>query len=219
MSPSVKVDPEVFAALQALAEPFVDSPNSVLRRLLGLTEAMTASPRPTQLGSSSSTEGRSGGGSAVSGMREAALAAIQAAFDAKSLDATLTRTARTGAPRRGPRDQRYESRGGQVIYLRTRSYDNKPPFFTMQPNALSDADWFVFACESRGSIVMPGEVLRDLAPGLHRDAGGDFKPTFVIDGDSCALYAFGELTSVREWRDAFAQIAEKELVHKNQGER
>ena len=36
MSPSVRVDSEVYATLQKRAEPFVDTPNSVLRRLLGL---------------------------------------------------------------------------------------------------------------------------------------------------------------------------------------
>lgn len=32
--PSVQLDPEVFNALKALAEPFVDTPNTVIRRLL-----------------------------------------------------------------------------------------------------------------------------------------------------------------------------------------
>jgi hypothetical protein len=36
VSPNIRVDPEVFRALQAQAEPLVDSPNSVLRRVLGL---------------------------------------------------------------------------------------------------------------------------------------------------------------------------------------
>src|SRR5437870_5750691 len=36
MSPTVRVDEEVYASLQARATPFVDTPNSVLRRLLGL---------------------------------------------------------------------------------------------------------------------------------------------------------------------------------------
>ena len=37
--PNIRIDDEVFAKLQALAEPFVDDPNSVLRRVLGLVEA------------------------------------------------------------------------------------------------------------------------------------------------------------------------------------
>jgi len=36
MSPSVRVDDEVYAFLQRNAQPFVDTPNSVLRRLLKL---------------------------------------------------------------------------------------------------------------------------------------------------------------------------------------
>lgn len=36
MSPTVRVDEEVYRALQSRAEPFVDTPNSVLRRLLDL---------------------------------------------------------------------------------------------------------------------------------------------------------------------------------------
>jgi hypothetical protein len=36
MAPTIRVDEEVFKALQARAEPFVDTPNEVLRRLLEL---------------------------------------------------------------------------------------------------------------------------------------------------------------------------------------
>ena len=36
MAPTIRVDDEVFAALQKRAQPFVDTPNSALRRLLGL---------------------------------------------------------------------------------------------------------------------------------------------------------------------------------------
>jgi hypothetical protein len=144
-------------------------------------------------------------------MREGALAAIGNAFLEHDLDGALLQAPRDGAPRRGPRDQRYVSPRGQSIYLRTRSYDaHKPPFFTMQPDALAEADWFVFVCEDRGSVVMPGSVLRELRSGLHRDAGGDFKPTFVLDDNRCELYVAGELTSVERWRDAFAEIAQAE---------
>ncbi|MEU5456170.1 hypothetical protein AB0H48_15445 [Streptomyces globisporus] len=38
MDREIQVDEEVFAQLQERAEPFVDSPNSVLRRLLGLSD-------------------------------------------------------------------------------------------------------------------------------------------------------------------------------------
>lgn len=37
MSPSVEVDQEVWECLQARAEPLVDTPNSVLRKVLGLS--------------------------------------------------------------------------------------------------------------------------------------------------------------------------------------
>jgi hypothetical protein len=39
--PVVRVDDEVFSALQKQAVPFVDTPNSVLRRLLALDKQMT----------------------------------------------------------------------------------------------------------------------------------------------------------------------------------
>lgn len=38
MTPTIRVDDEVFAVLQAEATPFVDTPNTVLRRRLGLSE-------------------------------------------------------------------------------------------------------------------------------------------------------------------------------------
>ena len=57
MAPTVRVDDEVYEQLKANAEPFVDTPNTVLRRLLGLspsgnheegnsTEHRDASPPP-----------------------------------------------------------------------------------------------------------------------------------------------------------------------------
>jgi len=36
MTPTIRVDDDVFSALQKRAKPFVDTPNSVLRQLLGL---------------------------------------------------------------------------------------------------------------------------------------------------------------------------------------
>jgi hypothetical protein len=43
MSRTIRVDDEVFAKLQDLAEPFVDTPNSALRKLLGLETAAAES--------------------------------------------------------------------------------------------------------------------------------------------------------------------------------
>lgn len=39
MAPTIRVDDDVYARLKAEAEPFVDTPNSVLRRLLELDDA------------------------------------------------------------------------------------------------------------------------------------------------------------------------------------
>jgi hypothetical protein len=39
VSPTVRIDDEVYETLKANAEPFVDTPNTVLRRLLGLNPA------------------------------------------------------------------------------------------------------------------------------------------------------------------------------------
>ena len=39
MSPTIRIDEEVFDELKKHAEPFVDTPNSVLRRILGLGQA------------------------------------------------------------------------------------------------------------------------------------------------------------------------------------
>ena len=44
MAPTLRVDDEVYDRLKEEAEPFVDSPNSVLRRLLGL-DIPAATPR------------------------------------------------------------------------------------------------------------------------------------------------------------------------------
>ncbi|MEU0472901.1 hypothetical protein ACFW5S_04920 [Streptomyces olivaceus] len=43
MSPTIRVDKEVYEALQQRAEPFVDTPNSTLRRILGLPGKATPS--------------------------------------------------------------------------------------------------------------------------------------------------------------------------------
>ena len=51
MAPTIRVDDEVFAALQKRAKPFVDTPNSVLRRLFRLDgrsrRIRTAPPLPS----------------------------------------------------------------------------------------------------------------------------------------------------------------------------
>lgn len=39
MTPTIRIDDDVFEALKTQAEPLVDTPNSVLRRLLGLTSS------------------------------------------------------------------------------------------------------------------------------------------------------------------------------------
>ena len=49
MAPTIRIDDEVFAKLQEQAEPLVDSPNSVLRRLLGLAQSNgSATPVPDE---------------------------------------------------------------------------------------------------------------------------------------------------------------------------
>lgn len=44
MSPSVRVDSDVYDFLRKRAEPFIDTPNSVLRRLLGLEDSEATRP-------------------------------------------------------------------------------------------------------------------------------------------------------------------------------
>lgn len=52
MAPTIRVDDEVYAALQAEAKPFIDTPNSVLRRKFGLAPegSSTAAPAPAAQG-------------------------------------------------------------------------------------------------------------------------------------------------------------------------
>lgn len=45
MCPSIETDDEVFEVIKKHAEPFVDTPNTVLRRLLGI-DRVTARPKP-----------------------------------------------------------------------------------------------------------------------------------------------------------------------------
>jgi negative regulator of replication initiation len=46
MSPHIELDEEIFEFLKANAEPFVDTPNTVLRRLLGLDSATIGTAKP-----------------------------------------------------------------------------------------------------------------------------------------------------------------------------
>jgi hypothetical protein len=48
MSPEIEVDDDVFEVLRQNAEPFVDTPNSVLRRLLRLKDGAELSPSPAR---------------------------------------------------------------------------------------------------------------------------------------------------------------------------
>jgi len=48
MSPAIRVDEDVYLALQSRAEPFVDTPNSVLRRLLELEEERSSAISPDE---------------------------------------------------------------------------------------------------------------------------------------------------------------------------
>jgi hypothetical protein len=147
----------------------------------------------------------------VEWMRRHAIASIEEALSEKLDRSVSLQRAVTTPWRRGPREQRFVTPAGQVIYLRTRSFDErKPPFFTVQPDALNDADWFVLVCAGRGDVVISGSRLRELAPGLHRDKTGNFKPTFVIDATRCAVYADGGLVDITALRDGYAQIADGE---------
>jgi hypothetical protein len=49
MSPTIRIDDEVFDELKKHAEPFVDTPNTVLRRLLGLGEGVERESRQADL--------------------------------------------------------------------------------------------------------------------------------------------------------------------------
>jgi Mrr N-terminal domain len=46
VSPTIEIDEEVLALLKQNAEPFVDTPNSVVRRLLGLAESSSNGHKP-----------------------------------------------------------------------------------------------------------------------------------------------------------------------------
>lgn len=52
MAPEVIVDDEVYEHLKSQAEPFVDTPNTVLRRLLGLGQSTATERLPAQVAAS-----------------------------------------------------------------------------------------------------------------------------------------------------------------------
>jgi Mrr N-terminal domain len=69
VSHHVEVDDEVFDYLQSRAQPFIDTPNSVLRRVLGMTEGTTMTSAITAVAADDDRpKGRS-----IQGGRQAAL--------------------------------------------------------------------------------------------------------------------------------------------------
>ena len=46
MTPTIRVDDEVYALLQQRGEAFVDTPNTVLRRILGLSDSDESTGHP-----------------------------------------------------------------------------------------------------------------------------------------------------------------------------
>lgn len=85
MSPTIRIDDDVFTALQAKAAPFVDTPNDVLRRVLGLGEANSGSDETGSL---------NGGGGTLN--------AKESVSQARRSRRKAKRKA-TGRPRRQPR--------------------------------------------------------------------------------------------------------------------
>jgi hypothetical protein len=63
MMPTVRIDDEVYERLQRDAVPFVDTPNTVLRRVLGLDPTDSAGSRVSPDGSSTGENLESSGGS------------------------------------------------------------------------------------------------------------------------------------------------------------
>jgi len=56
--PTIRVDDEVFRVLQRRGQAFVDTPNSVLRRILGLSKGQSRGA-PTRIGSATKSPSRS----------------------------------------------------------------------------------------------------------------------------------------------------------------
>lgn len=82
MKRKIEVDDEVFAALQGMAEPFVDTPNTVLRRLLGVDA------RPSAPGLSREASGAEKPGDAIE--------ATVYRLEASGISASATRTGEKG---------------------------------------------------------------------------------------------------------------------------
>lgn len=81
MGQSIEVDDDVYALLRSKAEPFVDTPNSVLRRLLGLTAQVEPEGEVVPRHSSRTADVR-GGGAARRGRTATAQAAGRAPIGA-----------------------------------------------------------------------------------------------------------------------------------------
>ncbi len=56
MSPSIEIDDDIFEHLKSQAEPFTDTPNTVLRRLLNMDGRSASPPQPTSTARSDSPE-------------------------------------------------------------------------------------------------------------------------------------------------------------------
>ena len=105
MSPTIRIDEEVFKALQQKAQPFVDSPNDALRRLLGLNHSRPQAVRPSRAPAGSATPERSyrplilrtlaeAGGRAA---RQDVLASIEREMDGRFKPRDLERYPSSGA--------------------------------------------------------------------------------------------------------------------------
>lgn len=207
--PTIEIEDDVYRMLQAQARPFEDTPSSVLRRVLN---------RPAAIGSGAElTCGQHAaeaslpeplGLEAVGALRASAIESIERHLGVHhGREIHLARTARPG----GRLGQRYLTPEGQVLHVRTRSYDpEKQPFFSFDREALEEVDWMVFVCGGRGTLIAPGQELRELARGLSLDRNGTYKPTFIVEGDRCEIYAFGRTRSVKYWREAFSSISDAE---------
>lgn len=58
MSPSIEIDDDIFEHLKAQAEPFTDTPSTVLRRLLNMNGAAVSPLRPAETARADSSEER-----------------------------------------------------------------------------------------------------------------------------------------------------------------
>lgn len=56
MSPSIEIDDDIFEHLKSQAEPFTDTPSTVLRRLLNMNGSAASQPQTTETAQSDSSE-------------------------------------------------------------------------------------------------------------------------------------------------------------------